>query len=251
MLHVFGLIVFCSRLHSSAHSMFADSWGEISDLMSRHAYIHIKVLFLPATTSPAYGNASFVSMLESNSGRNDVKVQSMWAMSNDFRDGTWGFFSFCRAPCAPTPAPPTPKHVLPPCPPGQSPDVVADAGDNGSCDCDFFCGSDWTGIVKEARPHWTGAASAYPGATTLCECVQATHWCPKNASTDSCNRACDAVGRPVPHNYCTPTPPAPPPPLCPTTSMVDVPDCCQDASTESSASGGSAYEITASGAYVT
>ena len=67
-----------------------------------------KLLFLPSPVVPAYGNASFVSLIESNGGRNDVLVQSMWAMDNDFDAGAWGFFSSCQAPCpapAPTPIP--------------------------------------------------------------------------------------------------------------------------------------------------
>ena len=39
-----------------------------------------KLLMLPNSYTPAYNNASFVALLESNGGRNDIKVISMWAM---------------------------------------------------------------------------------------------------------------------------------------------------------------------------
>eukprot|EP01079_Euglenida_sp_SAG-EU17-18_P007288 gene7288-biopygen5894 len=85
-------------------------------------------------------------------------------MSNDFAAGVWGFFASCVAPCPPAPGPPAPHR---PCPPGRHVDAVPDPGDNGSCDCDTFCASDWTGAVRTARrPHWQGVASAEPGATT-------------------------------------------------------------------------------------
>lgn len=45
------------------------------------------------------------------------------------------------------------------CPAGQVVDSVPGGGDDGSCDCDMFCGSDWKGVLKQERPHWTGAAS--------------------------------------------------------------------------------------------
>ena len=65
-----------------------------------------KLFFFPSPVVPAYNNATLVSLVESNGGRNDVVVQSMWAMDNDFAGGAWGFFSSCQAPCpAPAPAP--------------------------------------------------------------------------------------------------------------------------------------------------
>lgn len=115
-----------------------------------------KLLFLPSPVVPAYGNASFVEMLEANSGRNDVLVRSMWAMDNDFDHGAWSFFSSCQAPC---PAPPPSTGGLS-CPAGQHVDIVEAPGDNGSCDCETYCASDWAGDVKAARPQWTGATSA-------------------------------------------------------------------------------------------
>ena len=126
----------------------------------------------------------------------------MWAMSNDFAAGVWGFFASCRVP-GPPPPPPPPGMLT--CPPGQKLDVFAEAGtekqplrlmfhilqvhlprqardahtkssnnrgcfalgDNGSCDCDDFCASGWTGKVKATRPDWSGATSAIANATTV------------------------------------------------------------------------------------
>lgn len=115
-----------------------------------------KMLFLRSPNVPAYNNASFVKMIETNGGRKDVKVYSMWADDNDFERGAWSFFSSCRAPCPV----PTPPPTLRPCPDGEIVDMVEDVGDNGSCDCASFCASDWTGILKKQRPNWTGATSA-------------------------------------------------------------------------------------------
>lgn len=104
--------------------------------------------------------------------------------------------------------------------------------------------------MKKARPHWVGAASAIPGAKRNCECVQATHYCRKTPVT--CSDSCSKAGKPVPKDYCVPgSPPPPPGPKnCPTTSMVDVPDCNQQASV---GPGGSPaeWEISASAAYMT
>ena len=142
-------------------------------------------------------------------------------------------------------APPPPPPGMLQCPAGQVLDKIPAPGDNGSCDCDKFCATDWVGSVKKSRPHWTGAASAVPNATTQCECVQATHFCMKNPS---CTKSCDESGRPTPHDYCIKSSapaPAPGPPLGPTTSMVGVGDCNQP--TSDSEHG---VEISASGAYM-
>jgi hypothetical protein len=61
-----------------------------------------KLLMLPNSFNPGYKNASFVSLLESNGGRNDVKVISMWAMTAEYWTGVWDFFTFCLAPCSQT-----------------------------------------------------------------------------------------------------------------------------------------------------
>eukprot|EP00656_Telonema_subtile_P039810 TRINITY_DN44893_c0_g1_i1.p1 TRINITY_DN44893_c0_g1~~TRINITY_DN44893_c0_g1_i1.p1 ORF type:complete len:565 (-),score=82.69 TRINITY_DN44893_c0_g1_i1:187-1881(-) len=55
-----------------------------------------KALFFPSPRVPAWNNQTLVDMAESNGGRNDVKVISMWAMDEgDFDKGAWGFFSTC------------------------------------------------------------------------------------------------------------------------------------------------------------
>eukprot|EP01046_Picozoa_sp_COSAG06_P022796 COSAG06_NODE_1784_length_8405_cov_15.271129_1_plen_634_part_10 len=104
------------------------------------------------------------------------------------------------------PDPENPTCKLP-CPAGERPDVVRAAHDNGSCDCDDYCASDWSGSVKQARPHWSGAASAIPGARLDCLCVQGTHWCPKNVS--KCSDSCEQLGKPTPVGYCIKAPPLP------------------------------------------
>ena len=198
-----------------------------------------KILFLPSPQAPAYNNASFVALLEANGGRNDVKVQSMWAMDNNFAAGAWGFFSFCNVPAGFGSCPPAPAPQLP-CPPGQHPDIVSGSGDNGSCDCDTFCATDWDGLIKKSRPQWRGAASAIRGAKVDCQCVQGTHWCTK---APACENSCPS--KPTPVDYCIKggTNEGH---VCPTTSMVGVPDCNQHASTNGHDSN-SQYEISASG----
>jgi hypothetical protein len=89
------------------------------------------------------------------------------------------------------------------CPEGQKLDSVSTGGDDGSCDCDEFCATDWAGSIKKARPHWTGAASAVAGAKTDCACVQASHWCPKDQE-HGCQHSCSSQGLPTPQNYCVP-----------------------------------------------
>ena len=43
----------------------------------------MEVLYLPSALVPAYNNQSFVDMVASNGGRNDVTVISTWAMAPD------------------------------------------------------------------------------------------------------------------------------------------------------------------------
>ena len=88
-----------------------------------------------------------------------------------------------------------------PCPAGYQVDAILDQGDNGSCNCAEFCASDWTSSIKRARPHWTGSTAAVPNSTINCQCIQATHWCPKSSS---CDDSCSAVGVPPPSKYCVP-----------------------------------------------
>jgi len=56
-----------------------------------------KLMYMPTPTVPVYNNASFQQLVESNAGRNDIKLLSMWAMNEaDFDKGEWGFFAMCR-----------------------------------------------------------------------------------------------------------------------------------------------------------
>ena len=43
-----------------------------------------KLLFLPTPATPAYGNASYVQLIEDNGGRNDVRVVSMVSADTSF-----------------------------------------------------------------------------------------------------------------------------------------------------------------------
>eukprot|EP00038_Savillea_parva_P001715 m.106713 g.106713 ORF g.106713 m.106713 type:complete len:887 (-) comp10599_c0_seq4:193-2853(-) len=105
------------------------------------------------------------------------------------------------------PTPVKPGKVT--CPAGQQVDVVETHEDNGSCDCDSYCAADWAAEVSSQRPHWTGAVSFDTGTSTMCRCIQATHWCHVAANV-SCGAACTKVGVPQPSNYCVPSPPLAP-----------------------------------------
>jgi hypothetical protein len=95
----------------------------------------------------------------------------------------------------------------PQCPPGHELDVVEMKGDNGSCDCNRFCASDWGGQLHRTRGAWKGAVchSAYDdsgaavpcnstGIPATCRCVQATFYCPKKGG---CENSCGTKGLPV------------------------------------------------------
>lgn len=97
------------------------------------------------------------------------------------------------------------------CPDGQIVDSLPGGGDDGSCNCDMFCASDWKGVLKQERPQWTGSVSAFPNTSTSCICVQATHWCTPVKKGVICENACDGKGVPKPQNYCVPGPPPPAP----------------------------------------
>jgi hypothetical protein len=118
-------------------------------------------------------------------------------------------------PPPPPPPPPAPPPSEYSCPTGSHVDFVAATGDNGSCDCDEYCASDWSGSVQRARPHWQGAISAYANTTLNCQCVQATHWC-KAPHAVGCSVSCKhstPEGLPTAHNFCVPNSvPSPPPP---------------------------------------
>lgn len=53
--------------------------------------VESQVFFVPTHRA----DPSIVAQIESNGGRNDVEVQAMWALSTDYANGEWGFFSPC------------------------------------------------------------------------------------------------------------------------------------------------------------
>lgn len=140
-----------------------------------------------------------------------------WLLSS-FDDSSWDLATVPE-PIPPTP-PPTPKIGLT-CPSGQRVDWLEEEGDNGTCDCNEYCATDWVGSLKARRPDWTGAISVYnytSGSVSphlVCVCVQATHWCDRKPGV-SCGGSCrSAGGMPTARDFCVPdsTPlPAPPPP---------------------------------------
>ena len=100
------------------------------------------------------------------------------------------------------------------CPSGQVVDFIVVEGDDGSCDCDAYCASNWNGVVKGVRPHWTGAVSAANSTTHChgsgpahfapCFCVQASHWCSPQSKSEPCSASCNRTGVPQPQDYCIP-----------------------------------------------
>ena len=127
----------------------------------------------------------------------------------------WARATAAVAPPPPPPPPPPPQSRYH-CPAGQKVDIVAATGDNGSCDCDEYCGSDWSGSLHHARPHWLGAISAFTNTTLNCQCVQATHWCgaPHALGCGSICKNSTPPGLPTAHNFCVSnSTPSPPPPV--------------------------------------
>ena len=122
----------------------------------------------------------------------------------------------------PAPAPPpTPAPCLPgmfricgacrpvalACPNGTSLDVVLLSGDDGSCNCEEYCATDWNGQLKTQRPQWGGATSLFGNSTApvgcdppICACVQATHWCAR--IEHECKLGCGSTGVPAPRDFC-------------------------------------------------
>jgi hypothetical protein len=111
-----------------------------------------------------------------------------------------------------TAAAPSPARA---CPPGQELDILTMTGDNGGCDCDSYCATDWGGESAHLRPSWKGArclsASTSEGAASCsslltgnlrCQCVQASSFCPKN---NSHLRPCDPLSQ-CPHGLPAPMP---------------------------------------------
>eukprot|EP01043_Picozoa_sp_COSAG02_P061604 COSAG02_NODE_8311_length_2621_cov_2.488105_1_plen_812_part_10 len=134
---------------------------------------------------------------------------------NSFDDSSWDLAKVPE-PVPPPPPPPTPRIALK-CPAGQHVDWLEEEGDNGTCDCDEYCATDWVGSIKTRRPDWTGATSVYNYTSSgilVCVCVQATHWCDHKPGV-SCGTSCrTAGGTPTPRDFCVPDstpPPAPPP----------------------------------------
>lgn len=146
----------------------------------------------------------------------DKRLETPGWQLNSFDDSSWDLATV--PPPMPPPPPPTIPKIGLTCPSGQHVDWLEDEGDNGSCNCDEYCATDWTGSLKARRPKWTGAASVYnytSGGSLVCICVQATHWC-DHAPGVGCGASCRATagGVPTPKEYCVPssTPPPSPPP---------------------------------------
>lgn len=155
----------------------------------------------------------------------DAHLNFIEKLTPDFLHGTGIGADIPGGKPYPVPPPPPAKSPLS-CPPGHKLDIVDELGDNGSCDCEEFCASDWSTSLNASRPHWTGATSAVPGAKTNCQCVQASHWCPVDKSNSKgCSSACDKLGVPRPQNFCVPgQPPAPTPsPHAPSKPLVAFP----------------------------
>lgn len=125
-----------------------------------------------------------------------------------------------RAPAPPPPCAATEvrvcgecKTVPLTCPHDQRLDFIVATGDDGSCSCDEYCATDWDNAAKTARPHWSGATSAFGKNSSafrcqgtgplLCLCVQARHFCPKIEHL--CKSGCDKLGEPVAQEFCVPT----------------------------------------------
>jgi hypothetical protein len=150
----------------------------------------------------------------------DKRLATVGWLENGYDDSGW---AVATAP-PPLPPPPPPPKVPLPCPAGQRVDAVESGGDNGSCDCEEYCASDWGSDVKAVRPGWVGATSVSnyttQAGTLVCVCVQGSHWCVRQPG-EGCGAVCNAgpggsgkYDKPVPHDYCVPdsTPPPPPPP---------------------------------------
>jgi hypothetical protein len=111
------------------------------------------------------------------------------------------------------------------CPPGKHIDVVEVGADNGSCDCNNYCGSSWNGEVKSRRPQWKGATcyqAFFTNATTkqtetiacnvqgvrigatqqTCVCREAAFFCNKNPT--NCDASCIPSGVPPAIENCVP-----------------------------------------------
>jgi sugar lactone lactonase YvrE len=126
-----------------------------------------------------------------------------------------------------------------PCPAGQELDLVAVGGNNGSCDCNRFCASNWASEISNQRPHWTGAichgaaitstgqviscSDTRPRDTPVtCQCKPASFYCAANWALDICSRTCSDQGLPVATDPCVPIPATPAPTPAPQQSYFEV-----------------------------
>jgi hypothetical protein len=111
------------------------------------------------------------------------------------------------------------------CPPGQRIDLFVAGGDNGSCDCNNYCASNWAGEVKRSRPNWKGSTcyeASFTNVTTgqnqsfpcsagapaghsavFCLCQEADFFCPPKYPTD-CYLSCNVTGVPPATGKCVP-----------------------------------------------
>lgn len=79
--------------------------------------------------------------------------------------------------------------------------------------------------------------------TKQCQCVQASHWCPKS---NECLASCENIGIPTASNYCVKNTK-----LCTTTNMVGTgSDCNQQSTSQDSNLSNTNFEVTASGSYM-
>jgi hypothetical protein len=53
------------------------------------------------------------------------------------------------------------------CPAGFHVDYMEATGDNGSCDCESYCASDWSGEIKQQRPGWKGSVLRFVASFCL------------------------------------------------------------------------------------
>jgi hypothetical protein len=111
------------------------------------------------------------------------------------------------------------------CPPGERIDLVVTGGDNGSCDCNNYCASNWNNNIKPSRPNWKGATcyeAYFTNATTgqnqsrpcnagggsgfghrlFCICQEAAFFCPQHHP--GCYLSCAGSGVPPATGKCVP-----------------------------------------------
>ena len=149
----------------------------------------------------------------------DKRLETPGWQLNGFDDSSWDLATVPHPP-PPLPPPPHPKISLT-CPAGQRVDWLESDGDNGSCNCDEYCATDWGGTLKRLRPQWTGATSVanYTSGSLVCVCVQATQWCAHEAGV-GCGASCKK-SPPTPKDFCVPDSTPPPPPPSPPSGVTE------------------------------